>query len=139
MKLHLFYIGKQRDPHANALAAEYTRRSERYIQSEMREIQPSRYDVWAKHASASKILLDPAGKSYDSPKFSKLIGNAEVEARDLVFVVGGADGLPAGWRDRADLLLSLSAMTFSHELARVMLAEQLYRALTMLRGHPYAR
>jgi len=68
-----------------------------------------------------------------------LIGGAELEARDLVFLVGGADGLPPDWRPKADLLLSLSRMTFSHELARVMLAEQVYRALTMLRGHPYAR
>ena len=139
MKLRLFYIGKPRDSNANALAAEYMRRSERYMQCEMREIQPSRYELWAKHPSASKILLDPAGKVYDSAKFSKLIGKAEDEARDLVFVVGGADGLPAGWRDRPDLLLSLSAMTFPHELARAMLAEQIYRALTMLRGHPYPR
>jgi len=57
----------------------------------------------------------------------------------LVFVVGGADGLPAGWRERAGLLLSLSPMTLPHELARVMLAEQIYRAFTSLRGHPYPR
>lgn len=139
MKLHLLYIGKPRDPHANAQASEYLRRSERYIRCEMREIQPKKYELWTKHPTASKILLDPAGKVYDSLKFSKLIGQAEDEARDLVFVVGGADGLPEGWAARADLLLSLSAMTFPHELARVMLAEQIYRALTMLRGHPYPR
>ncbi len=139
MKLHLFYIGKQRDANANALAAEYMQRSERYIRCAMREIQPDRYQLWSRHPSASKILLDPAGKVFDSAKFSKLIGKAEEEAQDLVFVVGGADGLPAGWRERADLLLSLSPMTFAHELARVMLAEQIYRALTMLRGHPYSR
>jgi 23S rRNA (pseudouridine1915-N3)-methyltransferase len=57
----------------------------------------------------------------------------------LVFVVGGADGLPADWRMRADLLLSLSRLTFPHELARAMLAEQIYRAFATLRGHPYPR
>ena len=57
----------------------------------------------------------------------------------LLFVVGGHDGLPAGWAPRADLLLSLSAMTFPHELARAMLAEQIYRAFATLRGHPYPR
>jgi 23S rRNA (pseudouridine1915-N3)-methyltransferase len=139
MKLHLLYIGKQRDANANALASEYMRRSERYMRCEMREIQPNRYQLWAKHPSASKILLDPAGKVYDSVRFSKLIGNAEEEARDLVFLIGGADGLPGGWKERADSLLSLSYMTFPHELARAMLAEQIYRALTMLRGHPYPR
>ncbi len=139
MKLHLFYIGKQRDANANALATEYMKRSERYVRCAMREIQPDRYELWSRHPSAIKILLDPAGKVLDSAKFSKLIGKAEDEAQDLVFVVGGADGLPAGWRERADMLLSLSPMTFAHELARVMLAEQIYRALTMLRGHPYSR
>jgi len=56
-----------------------------------------------------------------------------------VFVLGGADGLPPEWRPNADLLLSLSPMTFPHELARAMLAEQIYRAVTTLRGHPYPR
>jgi 23S rRNA (pseudouridine1915-N3)-methyltransferase len=105
----------------------------------MREINPNRFELWSKHPTAQKILLDPAGKSYDSLQFSKLIGKAEETARNLVFVVGGADGHPAGWRERADLLLSLSPMTFPHELARVMLAEQIYRALTLLKGHPYPR
>ena len=68
-----------------------------------------------------------------------MVERAEREARDLVFVVGGADGLPPGWRERAHLLLSLSPMTYPHELARVMLAEQIYRAFTTLRGHPYPR
>jgi 23S rRNA (pseudouridine1915-N3)-methyltransferase len=53
--------------------------------------------------------------------------------------VGGADGLPADWRGRADVLLSLSRMTYPHELARAMLAEQIYRAFATLRGHPYPR
>ena len=68
-----------------------------------------------------------------------MVSKAELEARDLVFVIGGADGLPAEWRGHADVLLSLSAMTFPHELARVVLAEQIYRAFAILRGHPYPR
>jgi 23S rRNA (pseudouridine1915-N3)-methyltransferase len=62
-----------------------------------------------------------------------------MDGRDLVFVIGGHDGLPPGWSARADLLLSLSLMTFPHELARAMLAEQIYRAFATLRGHPYPR
>jgi 23S rRNA (pseudouridine1915-N3)-methyltransferase len=62
-----------------------------------------------------------------------------MEGRDLLFLIGGHDGLPPGWRERADLLLSMSAMTFPHELARAMLAEQIYRAFATLRGHPYPR
>jgi 23S rRNA (pseudouridine1915-N3)-methyltransferase len=104
----------------------------------MREIRPDRTDLWAKHPAARKIFLDPAGKPMDSPP-SALIARAEMEGRDLVFLVGGHDGLPPGWARRADLLLSLSAMTFPHELARAMLAEQIYRAFATLRGHPYPR
>lgn len=62
-----------------------------------------------------------------------------MQGHDLVFMIGGHDGLPPAWRERADLLVSLSAMTMPHELARAVLAEQIYRAFTMLRGHPYPR
>ncbi len=121
------------------MAQEYLKRLSRYARCEMREIKPERADLWSKHAVASKILLDPAGRALDSGRFAALVSKAERDARDLVFVIGGADGLPPGWRDRADLLLSLSPMTLPHELARVVLAEQLYRAFTALRGHPYAK
>jgi 23S rRNA (pseudouridine1915-N3)-methyltransferase len=133
VKIFLYYIGKARDEHANAMAAEYIKRSGRFATCEMREIQPKRFDPWAKHPTAQKILLDPAGKALDSKILTGLFD------RDLVFVIGGADGLPPEWRARADVLLSLSALTMPHELARVMLAEQIYRALTTLRGHPYPR
>ena len=139
MKLHVLYIGKPRDASFNTLAEQYVRRAARYVRCEMREIQPQRFDLWDKHPSATKVLLDPAGKSYDSVQFSKLIGQAEESARDLVFLVGGAEGLPQEWRKRADILLSLSSMTFPHELARVILVEQIYRALALLRGHPYPK
>lgn len=139
MKVFLYYIGKARDKHANALAAEYIKRSTRFAKTEMREIHPSRFDPWEKHPSGRKILLDPLGKLLTSEKFSELFSKGEQEGRDLVFVIGGHDGLPADWRPRADLLLGLSAFTLPHELARAVLAEQIYRAFTMLRGHPYPR
>ncbi len=139
MKIFLYYIGKARDKHANGFAEEFIKRTTRYCPCEMREIHPSRFDIWTKHPSAAKVLLDPAGRTMKSEQFIKLIAKAEMEGRDQVFVIGGADGLPSAWKARADLLLSLSAMTFPHELARAMLAEQLYRAFTTLRGHPYPR
>ena len=139
MKIHLYYIGKARDAAANAIADEYLKRASRYIKCEMREVQPGRFDLFGRHATGRKIFLDPAGQTADSQAFSKLVGAAENDARDLVFLVGGADGLPPDWRARADMLLSLSKMTFPHELARAMLAEQIYRAVTILRGHPYPR
>jgi 23S rRNA (pseudouridine1915-N3)-methyltransferase len=139
VKLFLYYIGKPRDPAANQIAADFVKRSTHYTACEMREIRPDRFDLWSRHASARKIFLDPDGREMDSPQFTALVAKAEMEARDLVFLVGGADGLPAAWRGRADLLLSLSRLTLPHELARAMLAEQIYRAFATLRGHPYPR
>lgn len=139
MKIHLYFIGKPKDAHANAIATDFLGRAARYSACEMREIRPDRFDPWDKHPSARKIFLDPAGKPMDSAGFARLIARAEMEGRDLVFLIGGHEGLPAGWAARADQLLSLSAMTFPHELARAMLAEQIYRGFATLRGHPYPR
>jgi 23S rRNA (pseudouridine1915-N3)-methyltransferase len=139
VKIFLYYAGRPKDPHSNAIAEDFVARAARYSPTEMREIRPDRVDLWARHPSARKIFLDPAGKPLDSPAFTRLIANAEMAARDLVFLIGGHDGLPPGWAQRADLLVSLSAMTFPHELARAMLAEQIYRAFATLRGHPYPR
>ena len=139
MRLSLYFIGKPRDAHANAIAAEFLKRSGRYATCEMREISPERFDLFARHSSARKIFLDPAGRAATSSDFTKLIEDAEQTGQELVFLVGGHDGLPPAWKSRADLLLSLSPMTFPHELARAMLAEQIYRAFTTLRGHPYPR
>ena len=139
MKIFVYYIGKPKDAHANAMAEDFLCRAARYAKIEAREIRPERNDLCARHPAARKVFLDPAGKPLDSAAFTLLIARSELEARELVFLVGGHDGLPPGWAARADLLLSLSAMTFPHELARAMLAEQIYRAFTTLRGHPYPR
>lgn len=139
MKIYLYFIGKPKDRHANAIAEDFLGRVARYAPAEMREIRPGRIDLWSRHPSARKIFLDPAGRPTDSAAFAGLVSKAEMEGRDLVFLIGGHEGLPAGWAARADLLLSLSAMTFPHELARAMVAEQIYRAFATLRGHPYPR
>jgi 23S rRNA (pseudouridine1915-N3)-methyltransferase len=139
LKLFLYYIGKPRDPHSNSIAAEFLKRSSRYADCQMREIVAHRFDLFARHPAARKVFLDPVGRSLDSAAFTQLIERAENESRDLVFLVGGHDGLPPAWKPRADLLLSLSPLTFPHELARALLAEQIYRAFTTLRGHPYPR
>ena len=139
MKIFVYYIGKRRDANANAIAADYVCRISRYASCEMREIQPAKFDPWDRHPSAYIFLLDVAGKALDSIQFSRLVQRTEGEARDLVFVIGGHDGLPEAWKSRPATLISLSAFTFPHELARAMLAEQIYRAFTILRGHPYPR
>jgi 23S rRNA (pseudouridine1915-N3)-methyltransferase len=139
VKVYLYFVGKPRDRHANSMAQDYIERAGRFAACQMREIQPQRYDPWQRHPAASKILLDPAGRAMSSQQVLALFGKAEMEGRDLVFVIGGADGLPEAWKARADLLLSLSPLTLPHELARVILAEQIYRAFATLRGHPYPR
>jgi 23S rRNA (pseudouridine1915-N3)-methyltransferase len=139
MKLYIYFIGKPRDSHANAIAADFVARASRYVPTEMREIRPERFEPWTKHRAARHVYLDVAGARMDSAGFTAMIRKAELEGRDIVFAVGGHDGLPAGWAERAGALVSLSPMTFPHEMARAMLAEQVYRAFATLRGHPYPR
>lgn len=139
MKVFVYYIGRPKDPHANALAEDYLARIGRYTTAQMTEIRPERTSLWVKHPTARKIFLDPAGQMLDSAGFAALVGKSELEARDLLFLIGGHDGLPGGWSMHADVLLSLSPLTMPHELARVMLVEQVYRAFATLRGHPYPR
>jgi 23S rRNA (pseudouridine1915-N3)-methyltransferase len=138
VKIFLYYIGKARDTHANAMSAEYIKRSTRFATCEMREIHPDRFDPWVKHPNALRVLLDPEGKAMNSKQMASLF-DRERGDKDLVFIIGGSDGLLPEWRARADLLIALTPLTMPHELARVILAEQIYRALTTLRGHPYPR
>ncbi len=102
VKVYLYFIGKPKDPHANAIAADFLGRAARYSPCEMREIRPDRMDLWAKHPTARKIFCDPAGKPWIRRPSPNLIAKAEMEARDLVFLIGGHDGLPQGWAARAD-------------------------------------
>ncbi len=139
MKIYLYYAGKPKSRETNALAAAYVARIQHYARCEMREVDPRKFDPAEKHPSAVHVPIDPGGKVLDSAQFAAWIAAREQESRDVVFLVGGADGLPEPWKARPAFLLSLSAMTFPHELARAMLAEQIYRAFTILRGHPYPR
>ena len=83
--------------------------------------------------------LEVDGRAYDSPGFARFIGRCELDAVGTVaFLIGGAYGLPAAVSRRADVRVSLSKLTLPHRLARLVLAEQLYRAFTILRNEPYA-
>jgi len=89
---------------------------------------------------ARLIALDERGKTLTSPDFARqLRGQADAGLRDLAFAIGGADGLSDAVRTRADNLLSLGPMVWPHMLVRAMLAEQLYRAASILAGSPYHR
>ncbi|WP_454852791.1 23S rRNA (pseudouridine(1915)-N(3))-methyltransferase RlmH [Rhizobium binxianense] len=86
------------------------------------------------------ILLDERGKALDSEAFANLLGGYRDQGkRDLMIAIGGADGLDPALHDRADAVLCLGRMTWPHQLVRVLIAEQLYRAVTILSGHPYHR
>lgn len=135
MKIFLYYVGKARDAALNAYAAEFVKRASRYCACEMREIDPARFDIPKKHPGARRVYLDPGGRGMDSAAFSRMLA----EGRDLVFLVGAHEGLTGAQRAQAEVLLSLSGMTFSHELARAVMAEQIFRGLAMLNNHPYVR
>jgi 23S rRNA (pseudouridine1915-N3)-methyltransferase len=86
------------------------------------------------------VLLDAAGTHFDSAQFAAWLGRCRDDGvRELVFLCGAAEGFPEGLARRATKRIALSPMTFSHELARVMLAEQIYRAFALLAGHPYPK
>lgn len=134
----VLYFGRPRDRAANLQAAEYAKRLGRFCDFRMQEVRNEK--ALGRRDRAYQVALDPGGRELGSGEFAELIRKAENGAlRELVFVVGGADGVPAAARAGADLLLALSRLTLPHELARVVLVEQIYRAFTMLRGHPYAR
>lgn len=85
------------------------------------------------------LAFDERGRSVASPAFAYLIANARDSGRMPCLVLGGPDGLDGALRESADHVLSFGAMTLPHQLARVLVAEQLYRAMTLLSGHPYHR
>lgn len=86
------------------------------------------------------VLLDERGKTLDSQAFSDAIGRYRDNGkRDMMLAIGGADGLDPELRGKADLVLNLGTMTWPHQLVRILIAEQLYRAVTILSGHPYHR
>jgi 23S rRNA (pseudouridine1915-N3)-methyltransferase len=90
--------------------------------------------------SSLLVLLDERGKALDSEGFASLLGTfRDGGKRDLMLAIGGADGLDASLLDKADAVICLGKMTWPHQLVRILIAEQLYRAVTILSGHPYHR
>lgn len=85
------------------------------------------------------VLLDERGKQFSSPGLADRIADWQTEGRDIAFAIGGPDGVSEACRERAEFTLSLSRLTLPHGLARILLVEQLYRAASLLAGHPYHR
>jgi 23S rRNA (pseudouridine1915-N3)-methyltransferase len=142
MKLRLLMLGKTRRPELRAAIDDYVTRISRSNPIEVEELRDGGAALKKLDANraATYVLLDAGGKSHDSESFAKWIGTQrDTGTRELIFVCGDADGFPAELRERVRQKISLSPMTYSHELARVMLAEQLYRAFAILSGSPYPR
>lgn len=90
-------------------------------------------------ANEQVVLLDERGKQMTSPALAARLADWQTDGRDLCFIIGGADGVSTECRDRADFIWSMSDLTLPHGLARVLFAEQMYRAWSLQAGHPYHR
>ena len=143
MKIHLVMLGKTRRSEIKVLMDDYLARIGRFADVQLTELREDSAVAQRKlslDSSATVVLLDDAGQPQTSAQFAKWMGEARDRgARQIVFLCGGAEGFPETLRRRATRKLSLSPLTFSHELARVMLAEQIYRAFAILAGHPYPK
>jgi 23S rRNA (pseudouridine1915-N3)-methyltransferase len=142
MRLQLLMLGKTRRPEMRAILDDYAKRINRSCPIELAEVRDAGAAIKKVDAdrAATIVLLDAAGKTLDSNALARWLGELRGRGtRELIFLCGDADGFPDELRQRAHHKLSLSPMTFSHELARVMLAEQLYRAFAILSGSPYPK
>ena len=142
MRLRLVMLGKTRRPEIRAIIDDYVKRISRSAPIEVSELRETEAALkkLAFEQPSTIVLLDDAGKNMDSGAFAKWLGeHRDRGTRQLSFLCGGPDGFPEEIRRQAHQKLSLSAMTYSHELARAMLAEQLYRAFAILSGSAYPK
>jgi 23S rRNA (pseudouridine1915-N3)-methyltransferase len=154
MKIHLIWEGRTRNEHFKTLQDDYIRRISRFAPVAIEELRSaskletpdagkltlSEERLAEKTRGCFRVLLDPRGEEWTSDEFAEWLGQRALHGtKEIAFVTGGADGFSPAFRQRANLLLSLSRMTLTHDWARTLLLEQIYRAFTILRGHPYPR
>ena len=143
VKLTIAWIGKTKAPAIQSLTDEYLKRLSHYADTEGTALKDESAlqklrSGNARSARNTLVLLDSRGKQLSSEEFAGFLGNyQDRNPLPLLFAVGPANGFTPEIRQEANLLLSLGKMTVAHELARVVLLEQLYRAFTILKGHPY--
>ncbi len=151
MKLRLLAIGRDRSGLYAPAVAEYANRLGRYLRFQVVELPEARKHAGTPRAKEEEgaallaridprehvVALDERGMEYTSEEFARRVERWMGAGRDVALVVGGADGLSPDVLARAGERLALSRMTLAHRLARVVLVEQLYRAMTLLRGEPY--
>jgi 23S rRNA (pseudouridine1915-N3)-methyltransferase len=152
MKLHFVWIGKTKERHCAALIDEYLKRLTRFANcetSELKDATGSTDEARVRQLESTKllaaverddlvVLLDEAGQQLTSVELAEFVQTRQQQGcKRLAFVIGGFAGVTEEVKKRAQLKLALSRMTLTHELARVLLAEQLYRAFTLIAGVPY--
>jgi len=142
MRLRLLMLGKTRRPELRVVFDDYVKRIGRSVPIEINEVRDAEAALKRLDSdrAATAVLLDASGKPQDSEALARwLAEHRDRGTREIIFICGDADGFPEALRKRVSQKLSLSPMTYSHELARVMLAEQLYRAFAILSGSPYPK
>lgn len=155
MKFLVYAVGSRMPEWVNAGFHEYARRMPPEAAVELRETKPEKRSsgknteqLLAAEASRIKaslpekcriVAMDERGHQWTTARLADAIATWMRDGGDTVFLIGGADGLDASIRSRADEVLALSALTLPHGLARVLLVEQLYRAVSLIKGHPYHR
>lgn len=141
MKLKIAWIGKTKDPAIQSLTTEYLNRISRYVEVEGLPLADEAALLKLRDKSRplhTLVLLDSRGKELSSEEFAEFLQNhQDRNPQPLVLAIGPADGFSDAARKAANTSLSLGKMTLPHELARVVLLEQVYRAFTILKGHPY--
>jgi 23S rRNA (pseudouridine1915-N3)-methyltransferase len=143
VKLTVAWIGKTKEPAIQSLTDEYVKRLSRYadVQGAALKDESALLKLCGRDARSVRhvlVILDSRGKQLSSEEFAGFLGNhQDRNPLPLLFAVGPANGFTGEVRQEANLLLSLGKMTVAHGLARVVLLEQLYRAFTILKGHPY--
>ncbi|MGZ4789553.1 MAG: 23S rRNA (pseudouridine(1915)-N(3))-methyltransferase RlmH [Terriglobales bacterium] len=141
MKLKLAWIGRTKHPAIQALRDEYTKRIARYIQVETQDFQSEEALLRSLDKATPRpffVALNSRGKQLSSEEFAEFIGKHQDRGtRAMLFAIGPADGFSEATLKASQFQLSLGRMTLAHELALVVLLEQIYRAFTILKGQPY--
>lgn len=135
--LTVIAVGKIKNPHLKSLEEDYAKRLRHYTAFEIKEIKENKFDKFLEPGDFV-VALDERGKSLTSMNLAVWLKEQQNRSvKNIVFVIGDAYELDPAVKKRANLTLTLSALTLPHELARVFLLEQLYRAHTILRGEKY--
>jgi len=139
LKLRIVWVGKTKNPQQAKLCEDYIGRIRHFLRLEIAEVKEAK--LLAELDSSDRVVaLDPKGKSWTSEQFAKFVQqHMTTDPRSLTFVIGDFAGLPPEVKKRADVQWSLSPLTFTHDLTRVLLLEQIYRALSIIHNLPYSK